>query len=225
MLIISQKSTVEFKEFLKDNKLDFIETIDNPNLDPRIADHPDLSIFPLNENDLSIDSSVINYYQKNITDKNLIPGESVSKKYPYDAIYNVYKGSDFYIHNNVTEKNINNYMKVNNYKHLFTNQGYTRCSIIPMGDKILTADFGIYKTLKDKIEVILLRQENIPLDGFDKGFLGGTCGFFDKTLIFNGNIEKLSNYETIKKESEASKIRLLYPKNCDLVDTGSILFI
>lgn len=225
MLIISHKSTVEFKEFLKDNKLDFIETIDNPNLDPRIADHPDLSIFPLNENDLSIDSSVINYYQKNITDKNLIPGESVSKKYPYDAIYNVYKGSDFYIHNNVTEKNINNYMKVNNYKHLFTNQGYTRCSIIPMGDKILTADFGIYKTLKDKIEVILLRQENIPLDGFDKGFLGGTCGFFDKTLIFNGNIEKLSNYETIKKESEASKIRLLYPKNCDLVDTGSILFI
>ncbi|WP_394012023.1 DUF6873 family GME fold protein [Anaerococcus cruorum] len=225
MLIISHKSTVEFKEFLKDNKLDFIETIDNPNLDPRIADHPDLSIFPLNENDLSIDSSVIKYYQKNITDKNLIPGESVSKKYPYDAIYNVYKGSDLYIHNNVTEKNINNYMKVNNYKHLFTNQGYTRCSIIPMGDKILTADFGIYKTLKDKIEVILLRQENIPLDGFDKGFLGGTCGFFDKTLIFNGNIEKLSNYETIKKESEASKIRLLYPKNCDLVDTGSILFI
>ena len=225
MLIISHKSTVEFKEFLKDNKLDFIETIDNPNLDPRIADHPDLSIFPLNENDLSIDSSVINYYQKNITDKNLIPGESVSKKYPYDAIYNVYKGSDFYIHNNVTEKNINNYMKVNNYKHLFTNQGYTRCSIIPMGDKILTADFGIYKTLKDKIEVILLRQENILLDGFDKGFIGGTCGFFDKTLIFNGNIEKLSNYETIKKESEASKIRLLYPKNCDLVDTGSILFI
>lgn len=225
MLIISHKSTVEFKEFLKDNKLDFIETIDNPNLDPRIADHPDLSIFPLNENDLSIDSSVINYYQKNITDKNLIPGESVSKKYPYDASYNVYKGSDFYIHNDVTEKNINNYMKVNNYKHLFINQGYTRCSIIPMGDKILTADFGIYKTLKDKIEVILLREENIPLDGFDKGFLGGTCGFFDKTLIFNGNIEKLSNYETIKKESEASKIRLLYPKNCDLVDTGSILFI
>lgn len=225
MLIISHKSTVEFKEFLKDNKLDFIETIDNPNLDPRIADHPDLSIFPLNENDLSIDSSVINYYQKNITDKNLIPGESVSKKYPYDAIYNVYKGSDFYIHNDVTEKNINNYMKVNNYKHLFINQGYTRCSIIPMGDKILTADFGIYKTLKDKIEVILLRQENIPLDGFDKGFLGGTCGFFGKTLIFNGNIEKLFNYETIKKESEASKIRLLYPKNCDLVDTGSILFI
>ncbi|MFO3717520.1 DUF6873 family GME fold protein [Anaerococcus sp. ENR1011] len=225
MLIISHKSTVEFKEFLKDNKLDFIETIDNPNLDPRIADHPDLSIFPLNENDLSIDSSVINYYQKNITDKNLIPGESVSKKYPYDAIYNVYKGSAFYIHNDVTEKNINNYMKVNNYKHLFTNQGYTRCSIIPMGDKILTADFGIYKTLKDKIEVILLRQENIPLDGFDEGFLGGTCGFFDKTLIFNGNIEKLSNYETLKKESEASKIRLLYPKNCDLVDTGSILFI
>ncbi|WP_394020019.1 DUF6873 family GME fold protein [Anaerococcus cruorum] len=225
MLIISHKSTVEFKEFLKDNKLDFIETIDNPNLDPRIADHPDLSIFPLNENNLSIDSSVINYYQKNITDKNLIPGESVSKKYPYDAIYNVYKGSDFYIHNNVTEKNINNYMKVNNYKHLFINQGYTRCSIIPLGDKILTADFGIYKTLKDKIEVILLMEENIPLDGFDKGFLGGTCGFFGKTLIFNGNIEKLFNYETIKKESEASKIRLLYPKNCDLVDTGSILFI
>mgnify|MGYP006971056097 CR=1 FL=1 len=225
MLIISHKSTEEFKKFLNYNKLDFIETIDNPNLDLRIADHPDLSIFALSEDDILVDTSVIDYYRNKISGKNLIPGDSVNEKYPYDAIYNVYKGSDFYIHNNVTEKNINNYMKVNNYKHLFINQGYTRCSIIPLGDKILTADFGIYKTLKDKIEVILLMEENIPLDGFDKGFLGGTCGFFDKTLIFNGNIEKLSNYETIKKESEASKIRLLYPKNCDLVDTGSILFI
>lgn len=225
MLIISHKSTEEFKKFLNDNKLEFIETIDNPNLDLRIADHPDLSIFALSEDNILVDTSVIDYYRNKISDKNLIPGDRVNGKYPYDAIYNVYKGSDFYIHNDFTEKSIDNFMKNSAYQHIFVNQGYTRCSVVPMGDKILTADYGIYKALKDKIEVILLNQENIPLDGFDYGFLGGTCGFFDDTLIFNGNVEKLASFEIIKNEANASKIKLLYPGSCDLVDTGSILFV
>ena len=116
-------------------------------------------------------------------------------------------------------------MNKNIYKHYFTRQGYSRCSVVPMGDKILTSDYGIYKTLKDKIEVVLLSEENIPLDGFDNGFLGGTCGFFENTLIFNGNIEKLNSYETIKMEAKKSGIKLLYPNNCDLFDTGSLIFV
>ena len=47
MLIISHKSSLEFKDFLDRNNFSWIETIDNPNLDKRIADHPDLTIFNL----------------------------------------------------------------------------------------------------------------------------------------------------------------------------------
>ena len=225
MLIISHKSTVEFKNYLDKLNLKFIETTDNPNLDHRIADHPDLSIFALDDDNVLIDESVISYYQAKVTGKNFLAGECVGTLYPNDSIYNVYKGSDFYLHNDTTEKNIRAFMDYNGFSHYYINQGYTRCSIVPMGDKILTSDYGIYKSLKDKINIVLLKEESIALDGFVNGFLGGTCGLFDNTLIFNGNIESLNSFDIIKKEAEKSKIELLYPKNCALIDTGSILSI
>lgn len=223
MLIISYKSSLEFKCFLDKNNLSWIETIANPNLDPRIADHPDLSIFPLDDESLVIDKNLIDYYKKYIKLSNIIPGDRVGSSYPKDSIYNLYKSSNYYLHNEKTEKNIVRFMNENNYKHLFVKQGYTRCSIIPMRDKILTSDYGIYKALKEKMEVVLLEDESIPLDGFSKGFLGGCCGFFEDTLLFNGNIEKLKNYELIRDQALKSDIKLLYP-SCDLADTGSILY-
>lgn len=222
MLIISHKSSADFKKFLHTNNFSYIETIDNPKLDPRIADHPDLSIFALGKQSLVIDKNVSSYYKDHIKSLKIIDGDEVNADYPNDSIYNVYQSSNFYIHNDMTEPHIENYMKGKDYNHLFVKQGYTRCSIVPMGDKILTTDYGIYKSLKDKIQVVLLKEEKISLDGFDNGFLGGTCGFFDDILLFNGNIEHLNSFEIIKKEAEISGIKLLYP-NCDLIDTGSIL--
>lgn len=224
MLIISHKSSLDFKNFLDSNNFTWIETIDNPNLDPRIADHPDLSIFSLGGKNLVIDKNLKDYYKGLLPDYNIIAGENVSNKYPYDSIYNVYKNSNFYIHNDSTESHIEYFFKNNNYKHFFIKQGYTRCSVIPMRDKILTCDYGIYKTLKGKIEVILLEREDIDLDGFPHGFIGGTCGYFNGKLLFNGNIEKLNSFHIIKEQAEKSNISLIYP-SCDLVDTGSILFV
>jgi hypothetical protein len=223
MLIISHKSSLEFKDFLDRNNFSWIETIDNPNLDKRIADHPDLTIFNLDNKSLVIDKNMVDYYKKSIKNKDIISGQEVGNTYPKDSVYNVYKASDYYIHNDYTENHIQKYMKEGNYKHLYSKQGYSRCSIVPMADKILTSDYGIYKSLKNKIEVVLLKQERISLDGFANGFLGGCCGFFEDTLLFNGNIEKLNSYNIIKDEADKSNIRLLYP-SCNLVDTGSILF-
>ena len=224
MFIISHKSSSAFKDFLDANNFPFIETIDNPKLDPRIADHPDLSIFVLDANNLVIDKSVASYYKDFIKNINIIEGDNVSSTYPYDSLYNIYHFQGFYIHNDISESHIEDFMEAHKYTHLFTKQGYSRCSILPMGNKILTSDFGIYKSLKDKIQVVLLKEENIPLDGFPNGFLGGTCGLFENNIIFNGNIEKLNSYDIIKSEADKSNINLLYP-SCDLVDTGSILYI
>ena len=223
MLIISHKSSLEFKDFLDRNNFSWIETIDNPNLDKRIADLPDLTIFNLDNKSLVIDKNMVDYYKKSIKNKDIISGQEVGNTYPKDSIYNVYKASDYYIHNDYTENHIQKYMKEGNYKHLYSKQGYSRCSIVPIADKILTSDYGIYKSLKNKIEVVLLKKERISLDGFANGFLGGCCGFFEDTLLFNGNIEKLNSYNIIKDEADKSNIRLLYP-SCNLVDTGSILF-
>lgn len=225
MLIISHKSRKDFIQFLDNNNISYLKTIDNKNLDKRIADHPDLSIFKLNENTLVVDESVYDYYKKNLNYINVIKGQNVKKTYPNDSIYNIVRFKSFFIHNKFTESNIKKYFADNDIDHLFVKQGYTRCSTLPLKDMILTSDYGIYKSLKDKIDIKLLPKENIELDGFDEGFLGGCFGLIgDDTLIFNGNIETLSSYDIIKNISNRGNMKLLYP-DCKLQDTGSIIWI
>lgn len=223
MLIISHKSIKEFTDYLDFKKIPYIKTIDNPNLDERIADHPDLSLCKVDENTIIIDASVSSYYKDKLPHIRIIKGEKVSYKYPNDSIYNVVSFKEFYIHNNFTEKNIRKYFK--NKDHLFVKQGYTRCSTIVLNDSLLTSDLGIYKRLKDKLKIYLLNEEEIELDGFSKGFLGGCFGLVDeKIALFNGNIERLSSYDIIKSIIVKEKLDLLYPDS-NLLDTGSLIWI
>ena len=79
MLIISHKSKKEFIDFLDFKNIKYLKTIDNPNLDKRISDHPDLSLFKLDDKNLIVDKNVYEYYKKNIKNINIIKGEEVSK--------------------------------------------------------------------------------------------------------------------------------------------------
>ena len=225
MLIISHKSKKEFTDFLDFKNIKYLKTIDNPNLDKRISDHPDLSLFKLDDKNLIVDKNVYEYYKKNIKNINIIKGEEVSKNYPYVALYNIVKFKNFYIHNDFTEKNIKLFFEEKNIKHLFIKQGYSRCSMLVFNENILTSDMGIFKKLKNILPVTLLKEEKIPLDGFDQGFLGGCFGKIDEnTILFNGNIERLNSYDIIKNIVYKEKLNLLYP-DTNLVDTGSLIWI
>ena len=225
MLIISHKSKKEFTDFLDFKKIKYLKTIDNPNLDKRISDHPDLSIFKLDDKNLIVDKNVYDYYKKNLKNINVIRGDEALGKYPYDALYNIVKFKNFYIHNDFTEKHIKLFFQEKNIKHLFVKQGYTRCSILVFNENLMTSDMGIFKKLKNILPITLLKEEKIPLDGFDKGFLGGCFGKIDeKTLLFNGNIERLNSYDIIKNIVDKEKLNLLYP-DTNLLDTGSLIWI
>ncbi len=224
MLIISNKASLEFKNFLTDQIIDFIETIDNPNLDKRIGDHPDLSLFVLDSENIILAEEVCSYYKDKLPGKNLIKGSSTSKKYPRDSIYNLLTFEDFYIHNDFTEENIERSLKERNYKHLFVKQGYSRCSIIPLRESLLTSDYGIYKSLRNKVNIILLDNDKIELDGFDQGFIGGTCGLVQDKLIFTGDISRHKSFELIKKACDRENIKIIYPET-PLVDIGSLIWI
>lgn len=224
MLIISNKASLYFKSFLADQNIEFIETIDNPNLDMRIADHPDLSLYALDKDNIIVAAEVFDYYKNKLTGKNMIKGSSVSEKYPKDSIYNLLRFKDFYIHNDFTEENIERILKERNYKNLFVKQGYSRCSIIPLRESLLTSDYGIYKALKDKVNIILLDNDKIELDGFDQGFIGGTCGLVQGKLIFTGDISRHKSFDIIKKACDRENIDIIYPE-IPLVDLGSLIWI
>ena len=225
MLIISHKSKKAFTDFLDFKKIKYLKTIDNPNLDKRISDHPDLSIFKLDDKNLIVDKNVYDYYKKYLKNINVIRGDEALGKYPYDALYNIVKFKKFYIHNNFTEKHIKLFFQEKNIKHLFVKQGYTRCSMLVFNENLMTSDMGIFKKLKNILPITLVKEEKISLDGFDKGFLGGCFGKIDeKTLLFNGNIERLNSYDIIKNIVDKEKLNLLYP-DTNLLDTGSLIWI
>ena len=46
----------------------------------------------------------------------------------------------------------------------------------------------------------------------------------EKTLLFNGNIERLNSYDIIKNIVDKEKLNLLYP-DTNLLDTGSLIWI
>lgn len=224
-LLISHKSKKEFKDFLNKLNISYVETIDNPNLDKRIADHPDLSVFVLDKNNIIVDKYLYSYYKDKFKNINIIKGESVKSNYPFDSIYNIVKLNNYYIHNDYTESKIVKYFNDNNYNFIKVKQGYTRCSSIVLNNSIMTADYGIYKKLKNKVDTVLLNQEEIELDGFENGFLGGTCGMIDgKCIIFNGDISLLQSYDIINRKCDEENIQIFYPK-CELLDTGSIMQI
>lgn len=224
MLVISNKASLEFKNFLTDNNIDFIETLDNPNLDRRIADHPDLSLFVLDSDNIIVAEEVYSYYKEKLPHKKLIKGSSVFKKYPKDCIYNLLTFRDFYIHNDFTEENIERILKEKDYKHLFVKQGYSRCSIIPLRTSLLTSDYGIYKALKGKLDIILLENDKIELDGFNQGFIGGTCGKVRNKLVFTGDISRHKSFDRIKEACDRESIDIIYP-DIALTDLGSLICI
>ena len=224
MLIISYKASEVFKNFLQANDFSFIETIPNPNLDQRIDDHPDLSLFKLADDTIIVDEGVYDYYKEKLAGYNVIKGEKVREKYPRDSIYNIVRLKDYYIHNDITERNIENYFKENRVNHLKVKQGYTRCSIIPLKNILITSDYGIYKALREKIAIKLVDNDEVILDGFAQGFLGGTCGLVGNKLIFTGDITRHSSYPVIKGLCNRENIDILYPETT-LVDLGSIIEI
>ena len=69
MLVVSFKANEEFFNFLEENNISYIKTTKNPNLDPRISDHPDLSIFPLDKDNIVVASVVYDYYKENLPHK------------------------------------------------------------------------------------------------------------------------------------------------------------
>lgn len=224
MLIISYKASEAFKKFLQANDFSFIETIPNPNLDKRIDDHPDLSLFKLIEDTIIVDEGVYDYYKEKLSGYNVIKGEKVREKYPRDSIYNIVRLKDYYIHNDITERNIEKYFKENRVNHLKVKQGYTRCSIIPLKNILITSDYGIYKTLREKIAIKLVDNDEVILDGFTQGFLGGTCGLVGNKLIFTGDITRHRAYPVIKGLCNRENIDIIYPETT-LVDLGSIIEI
>lgn len=112
-----------------------------------------------------------------------------------------------------------------NLKIINVNQGYTKCSTCIVNENaIITSDKSIYKSCRNEMDVLLIRQGYIKLSGTDYGFIGGSSFKYNRnTLVFSGNIKLHPDYESIKSFAQNHNVELLSLTENTMIDIGSII--
>ncbi|MDR2970719.1 MAG: hypothetical protein LBU83_02140, partial [Bacteroidales bacterium] len=109
-------------------------------------------------------------------------------------------------------------------KLIHTTQGYTRCNLLPLSDTaFLCSDRNIEKNLlRQGIDILFVRPEEILLPGVRHGFIGGCCGVFGKTVVIIGSLSKHSQGDEIRKFLEKHNMEIIELYDGALWDGGGI---
>ena len=159
----------------------------------------------------------------------IVEGESILKdKYPGNIAYNAARVGNFVFHNKkYIDPVLKNEFSKRDVELLHINQGYAKCSITILNEKlIMTADAGIAKVAeKNGIETLLIEQdENILLSDLSHGFIGGSSGLIDNnTLAITGNFDLLKKSNEIRQFLFKKAIQPISLSDKRIVDIGSIL--
>lgn len=208
------------------NEINYIKTLKHENLYSEIDGHAD--IIACNIGDITvIEPHTYNLMYDKLKTYNIQKGKSViNSKYPYDIAYN-FVITDNYVIGNIDyiDESIKDIALKKNLKFIKINQGYARCSIIPLaGDIFITSDIGIYKSLKSQnLKVYHIEIDDIFLSDRYNGFLGGACGIVDNEIIFFGNIKMHKAYESFVKIAKEQSISYKNLYDCHLRDYGSMI--
>lgn len=229
-VIIDYRCSKVIKRFFEKRGINIIPCMGDNIMYDAVKGHPDIYVHPISNNFLI--SSINTYeYFNNIGSKIGLRIERGSTKlkgtYPYNISYNIARVGNLAFHNTkYTDKRIIELFKINNIRLINVKQGYTKCSTcIVSKNAIITSDKGIAKAAeKNGLDVLLIRPGYINLKGMDYGFIGGASGVIsDCEIFFSGNIEKHPDYIDIYNFCKNHKKKLVYPKDIDLTDIGSII--
>lgn len=213
---------------LKKLNYDVIKIPKDNNLYEAINGHTDIQLNILNKNTIIINKNINLSFKELLKTKNInfIESDStLSSKYPSNISLNAYITDNYLVHNlKFTDKKILEYCK--NKKTINVNQGYTKCSILPLREKvIITNDTGIYNTLKNEnFDILLLPFGDIELSGFNYGFIGGVGGMISNdSMAFFGSLDNYAFGNEVKKFLYKYDIKPIYLSNTKLIDRGSLL--
>lgn len=152
--------------------------------------------------------------------------KNIEKDYPNNVMLNCVVLNDELICNTKTIADEVLQMAIkDNLKIINVNQGYTKCSTCIVNENaIITSDKSIYKSCRNEMDVLLIRQGYIELTGTDYGFIGGSSFKYNRnTLVFTGNIKLHPDYKSIKSFVENHNVELLSLTENTMIDIGSII--
>ena len=215
------------EEFEKKTHINVISLPPYNRLDLPVSTHADMLLSVIDDNIFVYEE----YYQQNID--LFLPVESKYKiitvkkqckrEYPDDIALNVLIiGKKIFCKIKNTADEILKYAKESGYEVINISQGYSACSTLVVDESTaITADKGVYNALlKANINVLLIANDNIKLEGYNQGLVGGIGGFFENTLYVFGEIKNLKDYTKIKSFLDERKIQVFEILAGDVCDFG-----
>lgn len=156
-------------------------------------------------------------------------GNQIAAKYPANVALNALVIGNYLIsRTDSTDETIRENGARRGYQPIGVRQGYAKCACAVAGDHaIITADRGIYHSLKEyKIDILLIEEGRVRLDGANCGFIGGASGYDPerKTLYFSGNIEEHPDAERIKTFCREHQTETVSLTDDVLTDIGGMIF-
>lgn len=195
----------------------------------QLADHADLQVFHSGDNDVYLCAGQSNI-KKDLEKVGFHVVElryQVSGPYPNDVKLNAVLLKNWMIANpkTVAPELLNRC--IDQSKSIVpVKQGYTKCSTAVVDDhSIITSDQGIAEAaFRCGIDVLQICPGYIRLNGFDYGFIGGTCGKIGADKIaFCGRIEDHPDFLRIKDFLFMRGIVPVRLGDCPLTDIGGII--
>ena len=205
---------------------------DNPDVDPRLAAHADLSVFHAGGEKLFLASylkgSAFAISLENRDAQLAYPVEQQGPDYPQDAQLNACMIGKHVICNPKTVPlSFVEYLTNNRGRQLIPcRQGYSRCAVCVVdADSIITADRGIAASAKAcGLQVLLIRPGYIRLDGFPYGFIGGAAfKLASDKLAFTGVLNTHPDCDVILQFLYKRGIEAVYLRQEPAFDIGSAI--
>lgn len=228
-VLLGDKYTILLSKLLEMQGISVISMPENPDIAPQTASHADMSLCHLGQNRVIVAKSV---YEKL---KPLLPnglqlleaGKPQIGKYPDDIGLNACIIGDRLLHNlKHSDPIITLNANLFGLKSFNVKQGYTKCSICVLNqDRIITSDRGIHD-LSERLGIksLLIKSGSIMLEGYDTGFIGGSCGKLSENKIaFTGRFDRHPDATKITNFIEEANIEIIYLTDGPVFDVGSII--
>ncbi len=202
-----------------------IEICKSNMLDAPVQNHIDLQVMHLGYNEFYTCSTQAKDYLEGLGAMVYI-GELPSIPYPQDCLYNnlilgkyIIVGKKTNLPSFISEK----------FKILRVSQSYVKCSVAVVSENaVITSDIGISKALREVgISVLIISAGHFKLDGYDYGFVGGSCMLVSNDeLLFFGDISLHPDYQNIIDFCSSNNVKVSsliedYP----VTDIGSAIIL
>jgi hypothetical protein len=195
---------------------------------PAISGHPDLFFCQAGKEVIAAPNTP-KFYLKTLENEGIVcrPGYSnVGAEYPWTAGYNCVISDNVLIHRgDITDRAILDFWGAG--KIIDVQQGYTRCNLLPLGGgRFITSDRGIEKSLTGAgFDVLYISPEDVALEGFSHGFIGGAMGVYGSRVFIAGSADNIPEGELLRRFILDAGSGLNEINGGVIRDLGGILFL